>query len=121
VLGYSRPDGLLEIHKISCEKALRLKSQDGRNIISCEWAGHKSLSLPGVIRIKGIDRKGMMSEITKIITNDMSVNIRSLKLDTNDGVFSGTIEVSIHDADDINSMIARLRKLKGVVEATRAE
>jgi len=121
VLGYVRPDGLLEIHKISCEKALKLKSQDGRNIISCQWAGHKTLSLPARIEIKGIDRIGILSDITHIITNDMAVNVRSLNLAAHDGMFNGSFEVLIHDADDINNMVSKLRKVKGIKEAKRIE
>jgi GTP pyrophosphokinase len=121
VLGYARSDGWLEIHKISCEKALRLKSQDGKNIISCLWAGHKAISLPCRIELKGIDRMGILIDISKIITYDMSVNVRRMMIDTNDGMFSGTIEVSIHDVDDINNMISRLLKVKGVSDAKRVE
>jgi GTP pyrophosphokinase len=121
VLGYARADGLLEIHKISCDKALRLKSQDGKNIISCEWAGHKALSLPAKIELKGIDRMGILNDITKILTNDLSVNIRSLLLSVNDGLFDGNIEVSIHNVEDINNMISRLRKVKGIVDVKRLQ
>jgi GTP pyrophosphokinase len=121
VLGYARADGLLEIHKISCDKALKLKSQDGRNIISCQWAGHKSLSLPAKIELKGIDRLGVLNDITKIITNDLSVNIRRLVLNADAGMFDGTIEVTIHDVEDINNMISRLRKIKNVIDVKRVE
>ncbi|MDR1372146.1 MAG: RelA/SpoT family protein [Dysgonamonadaceae bacterium] len=121
VLGYARIDGLLEIHKIQCEKALRMKAQDGKNIISCEWAGHKALSLPGKIELSGIDRIGIMSDIVKIITKDMSVNMRRLMIDTNDEMFNGKIEVIIHDVDDINNMVYRLSKVKGMQDVKRVE
>ncbi|MDR0713117.1 MAG: RelA/SpoT family protein [Bacteroidales bacterium] len=121
VFGYAPKEGKLEIHKISCEKALKLKSHDGRNIISCRWAGHRSLSLPCKIEIKGIDRTGVLTDISKIINYDLSVNVRRLVIDTNDGMFSGTVEVSIHDVDDINNVITRLEKVKGVNSVKRAE
>jgi GTP pyrophosphokinase len=121
VLGYAMSDGKLEIHKISCERALKLKSRDGRNIISCRWAGHRSMSLPCKIEIKGIDRTGVLTDISKIINYDLSVNVRRLVIDTVDGMFSGTVEVLIHNVDDVNIMIARLEKVKGVNSVKRVE
>jgi GTP pyrophosphokinase len=121
VLGFIREDGRLEIHKRSCSQALTLKTRFGDRIISCEWAGHKALSFPGKIELKGLDRMGILNDITQVITNDLSVNMRRLVLDSNDGFFEGTIEVSIHDVDDINKMVSRLQKIKGVKSVKRME
>jgi len=119
VLGYIRDDGQLEIHKRSCNQALTIKSRYGNRIISCNWAGHKSFSFPGTINIKGIDRMGILNEITQVITNDLSVNMRKLVIDTNGGVFEGTIGVTIHDVDDINLLTSRLQKIKGIESVKR--
>jgi len=118
VLGFIRNDEQLEIHKRSCNQALTLKSRFGNRIISCNWAGHKSFSFPSTIKIKGIDRMGILNEITQIITND-SVNMRKLLIDANGGVFEGTIEVIIHDVDDINQLSSRLQKIKGIESVKR--
>jgi GTP pyrophosphokinase len=121
VLGFIREDGRLEIHKRSCSQALTLKTRFGNRIISCEWAGHKVLSFPGKIELKGLDRMGILNDITQLITNDLSVNMRRLVLDSNDGFFEGTIEVSIHDVDDINKMVSCLQKIKGIKSIKRVE
>lgn len=57
---------------------------------------------------------GILSEIVQIITNDFSVNMRKLMVDATGGVFKGTIEIIIHDLDDINKLSSRLLKIKGV-------
>lgn len=119
VLGFIRDDEKLEIHKRSCSQALTIKTRFGDRIISCDWAGHKSFSFPAKIEIKGIDRLGILNEITQVITNDLLVNIRKLILDTNDGLFNGIIEVIVHDVDDINQLSGRLQKIKGIKNVKR--
>jgi len=119
VFGFIRDDERLEIHKMSCAQGLLLKSRYGNRIVSCEWAGHKSFSVPASVEIKGIDRIGMLSDITKVITNDLSVNMRRLTFDTKDGFFEGTIEVSIHDVEDVSNLSSRLQKIKGVKSVLR--
>jgi len=121
VLGFVRDDGYLEIHKRSCKTALTIKARFGNRIIACQWAGHKSFSFPGSIEIKGIDRMGMLNDITNIITKDLSVNIRKLTIDTDGGMFRGTIEVIVHDLDDINHLSSLLQKIKGIQSVKRAE
>jgi len=120
ILGYIRDDGRMEIHKRSCSEALQLKSRFGNRIISCNWAGHKTFSFPGTIEIKGIDRMGLLNDITKVITNDLSINMKKMMMDTTGGVFSGKIEVIIHDLNDINLLSNRLLKIKGVESVKRA-
>ena len=119
VLGFIRDDRQLEIHKRSCNKALTIKTRFGDRIISCSWAGHKSFSFPSTINIKGIDRMGILNEITQVITNDFSVNMRKLVIDADGGVFEGTIEIIIHDVDDINQLTNRLQKIKGIESVKR--
>jgi GTP pyrophosphokinase len=119
VFGFIRDDGRLEIHKRSCQPALTLKTRHGDRIISCDWAGHKTFSFPSTIEIKGIDRMGILSDITHVITNDLSVNMRKLMLESKDGLFEGQIEVAIHDVDDINKLSSRLQKIKGIKSVAR--
>jgi len=119
VLGFIRDDEQLEIHKRSCNQALTIKTRFGDRIISCNWAGHKSFSFPGTIEIKGIDRIGILNDITKVITNDLSINIQKLSIDTTGGVFEGMIKVLVHGLDDINQLSNRLLKIKGIESVKR--
>ena len=119
VLGFIRDDNRLQIHKRSCSQALTLKTRFGNRIISCDWAGHKTFSFPATIEIKGIDRMGILNDITQVITNDLSVNMRKLLLESKDEFFEGQIGVSVHDVDDINNLVNRLQKIKGLKSAKR--
>jgi GTP pyrophosphokinase len=119
VFGFIRSDGRLEVHKRSCQPALKLKTRYGDRIVSCDWAGHKTFSFPATIEIKGIDRMGVLNDITQLITNDLSVNMRKLTIESKDGFFEGRIEVAIHDVDDINNLSSRLQKIKGIKNVVR--
>ena len=119
VLGFIRDDCRLQIHKRSCPQALTLKTRFGNRIISCDWAGHKTFSFPATIEIKGIDRMGILNDITQVITNDLSVNMRKLLIESKDEFFEGQIGVSVHDVDDINTLINRLQKIKGIKSVNR--
>lgn len=121
VLGFIRDDARLEIHKRSCPQALTLKSTFGDRIVSCDWASHKNFSFPSKIAVKGIDRMGLLNDITQVITNDMSVNMRKLVLESNDGFFEGTIEVMVHDVGDISKLSNRLQKVKGIKSVDRID
>ena len=119
VLGFIRDDNRLQIHKRACPQALTLKTRFGNRIISCDWAGHKTVSFPATIEIKGIDRMGILNDITKVITTDLSVNMRRLLLESKDEFFEGQIGVSVHDVDDLNNLVNRLQKVKGIKSANR--
>jgi GTP pyrophosphokinase len=119
VFGFIRDDERLEIHKRSCQPALTLKTRFGDRIISCDWAGHKTFSFPSTIEIKGIDRMGILNDITQVITNDLSVNMHKLTIESKDGFFEGKIEVAIHDVDDISKLSSRLQKIKGIKSVAR--
>ena len=121
VLGFIKDDNTLEIHKRSCPQALTLKTRYGDQIVSCEWAGHKALSFQSKIEIKGIDRLGILNDITQTISLDLSVDMRKLVLESKDGLFEGTIEVSIHDAKDIQMLSNQLQKIKGIKSVKRID
>jgi GTP pyrophosphokinase len=114
-------DGRLQIHKIACSQALTLKTRFGNRIISCNWAGHKTFSFPVTIEVKGIDRMGILNDMTQIITNDLSVNMRKLLVESKDNFFEGRIEVSVHDVNDIHTLLSRLQKIKGIKNAHRVD
>ncbi len=121
VFGFVNDDGRLIIHKRACDIGTRLKANFGDRIISCEWAGHKTFSFPSTIEVKGIDRVGILNEITKAISTDFSVNIRKLEIESKAGMFYGKFEISVHDVDDINQLCHQIQKIKGVKNVNRVE
>ena len=121
VLGFLDENNHLVIHKRSCPQALTLKTRFGNRIVSCDWAGHKALSFSAKIELKGIDRMGILNDITQTISLDLSVNIKKLSVESKDGFFEAQIEISVHDVDEIRIMSNRLQKIKGVKSVKRID
>jgi GTP pyrophosphokinase len=121
VLGFIMEDSRLQIHNRACSQALMFKTRFGDRIISCHWSGHKFFSFLATIQLNGIDRMGMLNDITKLITNDLSVNMQKLTIESKDGFFEGQIKVSVHDVNDIHNLINLLQKIKGIKTVNRID
>ncbi|MDD6209693.1 MAG: bifunctional (p)ppGpp synthetase/guanosine-3',5'-bis(diphosphate) 3'-pyrophosphohydrolase [Bacteroidales bacterium] len=108
------------VHKRSCPIAMRLKSSFGERIITTKWAAHSTTSFPATIEIKGIDRVGVLNEISQVISQK-SVNIRMLHIDTLDGIFTGQVEILVHDVDEIATLRNGISKIKSVKSVKRID
>lgn len=121
ILGFREDDGMLVVHKRQCPVAMKLKSNFGERIVSAVWETHKMLCFPATIEIKGIDRIGMLSQIVKVISDEHSVNVNKVNLETTDGIFEGYITIYVHDVEDVNNLSMNLLKIKGVNSVNRVE
>ena len=121
VLGYLDENNRVVIHKRQCPVATKLKSSYGNRIIAAEWDTHKALSFPVYLYIKGIDDVGLLNQITQIISQQLSVNIRKLSIESNDGIFEGKLQLYVHDVDDVKTICTNLRKINNIKSVTRVE
>lgn len=121
VIGYVDDNHKLILHSRKCPVAIRLMSSQGNRIVSANWESHKILSFLALITLSGIDQIGIVSKITKVISDDQNVNMRSIHFDSHDGIFEGTIYLYIHNTEDLNNLIYNLVKIKGVHNVTRQE
>lgn len=121
VLGYIDDNGLILIHKRQCPVCARLKSSYGNRILATEWDTHKELSFLVSIYVKGIDSVGLLNEVTQIISHQLNVNIRKLSIETNDGIFEGNIQLYVHDAEDVKTIINNLKQIKNIKQVTRTD
>ncbi len=108
-------------HKTVCPVAMALATRNGGKIINAKWTQHTILSFLARIDIRGIDRIGIVSDITKDITQLLSVNIRKIFFETHDGVFDGYIDLYVHNTKDLEDIIERIRQVKGIVTITRTD
>lgn len=120
VFGFLNDDNEVEVHSMNCPVGLKLKASHGNKIINLEWGKSSSLSTLTTITINGIDRVGMLSDITKIITAGM-LNIKSLNIESNDGIFEGKVVVAVHDVDSLQDLCNQLSKIKGVESVSRKQ
>ncbi len=120
VLGIVAPnESIVIVHKQECPEAMKIKSSYGSRIVSTMWQTDESESFPVTIEVKGIDRKGMLNDITNLITGKLNINMRSLNIMAEKGVFVGKIDIFAHDAQLVEQLCIMLKKIKGVQSAAR--
>jgi guanosine-3',5'-bis(diphosphate) 3'-pyrophosphohydrolase len=119
VLGYVDDKEMIIVHKRQCPVAAKLKSSFGERIISVDWATHKVLSFVEILEIKGIDRKGVLIQILKVISEGYGVNINKMNIETNAGIFVGRFYIYVHDTEDINNLCKNIIKIKEINSVQR--
>ena len=119
VLGFIDGKHQIEIHKRACPVAAKLKASFGNRILDAKWNMRKTLFFDATIRLQGIDRVGMLLDISQIISSQMNVNIHKLTIASEEGVFDGTIELRVHDRDDVRLIINQLKKIADIQDVTQ--
>ena len=118
-LGYINNKNQIEIHKRTCPVAAKLKSSYGNRILDIKWDMHKKLYFDATIRIGGIDRLGMLNEITQVISSQMNVNIHKVIITCEEGIFDGSIEIRVHDREDVKTIVDHLKHIPDLKEVTQ--
>ena len=118
-LGYINNKNQIEIHKRTCPVAAKLKTSYGNRIVDIKWDMHKKLYFDATIRIGGIDRMGMLNEITQVISSQMSVNIHKLTITSEEGIFEGSIELRVHDRENVQAIIDNLKTIPDLKEISQ--
>ncbi len=119
VFGFITINEGIKIHRTNCPNATRLMSNFGYRIVKAKWTSQKQLAFLTGLRIVGIDDVGLINNLTQVISNDFKVNMRSITVDSNDGIFEGSIMVYVNDTEHLNSLIKKLKQVKGVTEVNR--
>ena len=118
VFGFETDQGIV-IHRTSCPKAVQMMSNYGNRIVRAKWTDQSELAFLAGIRIKGSDRVGLVNDVTRIISNSLKVNMRSITIDSDDGMFEGQIMVFVNDTAHLDKMIQRLSRVNGVLLVER--
>ncbi len=121
VTGYLSPEGAIIIHKPKCPVAIRLMSSEGNRIIAVKWTIHKLISFIARISMSGIDRIGLVNDITNIISFELNVNMTNINISVQNGIFQGTIDLFIHHTKDLNNLILKISNIKGIERVNRVE
>jgi len=119
ILGFIDGKHQIEIHKRSCPVAAKLKASFGNRILDAKWDMHKKLFFDATIRLSGIDRVGMLLDLSRIISMQMNVNMHKLTIDSEDGMFEGTIELRVYDRENVKEIIKQLKAVDGLQEVTQ--
>jgi len=109
----------IKIHKKVCPNALSLQSNYAYRIMSAKWIDSSQQVFRAVVKLTGIDRLGLVNSITKVVSENMNVNIKSIKFDTDSGVFNGEITVEVNNNNFVEKLMERLQKINGIEKVFR--
>ncbi len=116
ILGYIDNRGHIEIHKRACPVASKLKASYGNRLVDAKWNMHKRLFFDATVEIRGIDRKGLLHDVSEVISDQLGVNIHKVTITSDSGIFDGSIELRVHDRDEVRIIMDNLKKVKDLQE-----
>lgn len=121
VVGFITDDNTVIVHKKSCEVAERLASRFGNRIVMPQWTASEQHEYPIKISLKGLDKIGLLSEISSFISKTLGINIRKLQLSADGGLFEGNIELLVKDKRILESMVEGLKRIDGIQDVVRTD
>lgn len=121
IVVFKEDDNEVVVHKKTCPVAISKASIEGDKIINATWARHTVLSFLARITLRGIDRVGIVNDLTKFMTLVLNVNIRKILIETHDGIFEGYMDIYVHNTDDLDAMVKNIEKIKGVEHVSRSD
>ena len=119
VFGFVTINEGIKIHRTSCPNALELLSNHGNRVIKARWTSQKEIAFLAGLRIIGTDRVGLVNDVTKVISNELKVNMRSITIDSDAGIFEGTIKLYVNNTEHLEQLISNLNQVEGILKVSR--
>eukprot|EP00897_Mesotaenium_endlicherianum_P000247 jgi/Mesen1/10222/ME000771S09527 len=119
VFGFVSTGKGLIIHRTSCPNAAQLLANYGHRVVKTKWAKNKEISFLTGLKIVGLDDVGVINKITNVISGDLRINIAALTIESKEGLFQGTIKVFVHDKEELEELVSRLKSLAGIQTVDR--
>ncbi|WP_455781682.1 ACT domain-containing protein, partial [Alistipes ihumii] len=122
VVGYDNPDThKIDVHKKSCNELIKLAAQHGNNLTPVKWSSHKAMSYLSVLELRGIDRIGILMELSQVVTGELNTNIRELHIQSHDGIFEGRVSLYVKNIQDLKVIMEKVGKIRGIEKVNRVE
>ncbi|MES2880593.1 MAG: ACT domain-containing protein [Bacteroidota bacterium] len=121
VFGFVTTGKGLTIHRNTCPNASKLLANYGHRIVKTKWAKNKEISFLTGLRIVGMDDVGIVNKITSIISGDLRINISAITIESKEGLFEGSIKLFVHDKEELEELVRRLKALNGIEAVERFE
>ena len=119
VFGFVSTGKGLIIHRTTCPNATQLLANYGHRVVKTKWAKNKEISFLTGLSIIGLDDVGIVNKITNIISGELKINIAALTIESTEGLFEGTIKVYVHDKDELELLVEKIRSLNGIQQVNR--
>jgi len=118
IFGFVSSQGI-KIHRCNCPNAHDMFTRFGYRVIPARWSGKSGTQYTIVLRVIGNDDIGIVTNLTSVISKENGINLRSINIDSNDGLFHGNISVTLNNTDALNGLIKKLKTIKGIKQVTR--
>jgi GTP diphosphokinase / guanosine-3',5'-bis(diphosphate) 3'-diphosphatase len=119
VFGFVTVNEGIKIHRTTCPNAIELMSNYGYRVVKAKWTSQKEIAFLAGLKIIGLDRVGIINDITNVISSELKVNIRSITVDTNEGMFEGSLMLFVHDTKHLDTLMMKLKKIPDVTNVRR--
>ncbi len=119
VFGFVTTGKGLTIHRTNCPNAAKLMANYGHRVVKTKWAKNKEISFLTGLKIVGLDDVGVIHKITNLISGELKVNISAMTIEAKEGLFFGNIKVYVHDKEELEELVGRLKKLPGIETVDR--
>ena len=119
VFGFVSTGKGLIIHRTNCPNATQLLANYGHRVVKTKWAKNKEISFLTGLSIVGVDDVGVVNNITTIISGELKINIAAITIESKDGVFEGTIKVYVHDKDELELLVEKIKAVSGIQQVNR--
>jgi guanosine-3',5'-bis(diphosphate) 3'-pyrophosphohydrolase len=119
VFGFVTVNEGIKIHRTSCPNALELISNHGNRVIKARWTSQQQIAFLAGLKIVGTDRVGLINDLTKVISDELKVNMRSITVDSDSGIFEGSIKLYVHSTNHLDNLIDNLSRVPGVIKVSR--
>ncbi|MCP4312306.1 MAG: bifunctional (p)ppGpp synthetase/guanosine-3',5'-bis(diphosphate) 3'-pyrophosphohydrolase [Bacteroidetes bacterium] len=120
IFGFVTISSGITIHRMNCPNAQQLLSRYAYRVVKARWTqSEKGSSFPVTLQVTGMDELGIVSNISDVISKDLQVNMRSISIDSNDGMFEGSITLFVKDTQHLEALIRKLKKVKGILNIRR--
>ena len=119
VFGFVTTGKGLTIHRTNCPNAAKLLASYGHRVVKTKWAKNKEISFLTGLRIIGLDDVGVVNKITNLISGELKINISAITIEAKEGLFEGNIKLYVHDKEELDELVGRLKSLTGIHSVDR--
>jgi GTP pyrophosphokinase len=119
VFGFVTVNEGIKIHRTNCPNAAELLANHGHRVVKAKWTSQHEVAFLTGLKIKGTDRVGLIQDVSKVISDELKVNMRSMSIFTDNGIFEGEIMLYVHDTRHLEQLIGKLEHVEGVVKVSR--
>lgn len=120
VFGFLTINDGIKVHKTNCPNAIQMQSNYNYRVLKAKWIDSSQREFQATLKISGIDTFGMVNSVTKVVSNNLHIDMKSVHFDTHDGTFSGTIVVKVKNKSILNNLMKNIKKINGIDKVSRA-